>query len=95
MMWMGVIRESWSSFSSNVVLVRKKDGSIRFCIDHRKLNQHTIKDALAIPRIDDTLHLLASAKYFSTLDLKATYWQVGLREKDRPKQPFRLNPGIL
>ena len=68
MMQMGAIRESSSSFSSNVVFVRKKYGSIRFCIDYGKLNQHTIKDAHAIPRIDDTLHLLAEAKYFSTLD---------------------------
>ena len=92
MMQMGAIRESSSSFSSNVVLVRKKDGSIRFCIDYRKLNQHTIKDAHAIPRIDDTLHLLAGAKYFSTLDLKAGYWQVELREEDKAKTAFQVGP---
>ena len=64
MIEIGAIRESSSPFSSNVVIVRKKDGSIRFCIDYRKLNQRTVKDAYAIPRIDDTLHLLAGAKYF-------------------------------
>ena len=56
MLAVGAIRESTSRFSSNVVMVRKKDGSIRFCIDYRKLNQRTIKDAYAMPRIDDTLH---------------------------------------
>lgn len=64
MLEIGAIREFNSPFSSNIVLVRKKDGSIRFCIDYRKLNQRTIKDAYAIPRIDDTLHLLAGSKYF-------------------------------
>ena len=69
----GAIKDSKSPFSSIVVIVRKKDGTIRFCIDYRKLNQRTVKDAYAIPRIDDTLHLLAGAKYFSTLDLKSGY----------------------
>ena len=68
---LGVIRESQSPFSSNVVIVRKKDGSIRFCIDYRKLNIRTIKDAYAISRIQDSLQLLADSKYFSKLDLKA------------------------
>ena len=61
------IRGSSSPYSSNVVIVRKKGGTIRFCIDYRKLNSRTVSDAYAIPRIDDTLHLLAGAKYFSKL----------------------------
>ncbi|MCG8034843.1 MAG: DDE-type integrase/transposase/recombinase, partial [Candidatus Thiodiazotropha taylori] len=92
MLQIGAIRESSSPFSSNVVIVRKKDGSIRFCIDYRKLNQRTIKDAYAIPRIDDTLHLLAGAKYFSTLDLKSGYWQVELKEEDKGKTAFQAGP---
>ena len=92
MLQLGAIRESTSPFSSNVVIVRKKDGSIRFCIDYRKLNQRTIKDAYAIPRIDDTLHLLAGAKYFSTLDLKSGYWQVELKEEDKAKTAFQAGP---
>ena len=90
MMEIGAIRPSKSPFSSNVVIVRKKDGSIRFCIDYRKLNQRTIKDAQAIPRVDDTLHLLAGSKYFSTLDLKSGYWQVELKEKDKAKTAFQV-----
>ena len=63
------IRPSQSPFSSNVVILRKKDGTFCFCVDYRKLNNRTIKDAQAIPRIEDTLHLLASSKYFTKLDL--------------------------
>ena len=84
------IRPSKRPFSSNVVIVRKKNGTIRFCIVYRKLNQRTIKDAQAIPRVDDTLHLLAGAKYFSTLDLKSGYWQVELKETDKSKTAFQV-----
>ncbi|MCG8034499.1 MAG: hypothetical protein JAZ03_20335, partial [Candidatus Thiodiazotropha taylori] len=59
------IRPSSSPFSSNVVIVRKKDGTIRLCIDFRKLNQRTIKDAYGIPRIEDSLHLLVGSKFFT------------------------------
>ena len=86
----GAIRPSKSPFSSNVVIARKKDGSIRFCIDYRKLNQRTVKDAYAIPRVDDTLQLLAGAKYFSTLDLKSGYWQVEVKEADKAKTTFQV-----
>lgn len=84
------IRPSDSPYSSNVVIVRKKDGTIRFCIDYRKLNLRTIKDAYAIPRIEDTLHLLAGSRHFSTLDLKAGYWQVELKEEDKCKTAFQV-----
>ena len=66
MIEIGAIRESSSPYSSNEVIVRKKDGTIRFCIDYRKLNSRTVRDAYAIPRIDGTLHL-----HFSKLDLKS------------------------
>ena len=84
------IRNSKSPYSSNVVIVRKKDGTIRFCIDYRKLNQRTVSDAHAIPHIDDTLLLLAGAKYFSTLDLKSGYWQVEMKEADKAKTAFQV-----
>ena len=84
------IRPSCSPYSSNVVIVRKKDGTIRFCVDFRKLNNKTIKDAYVIPRVEDTLHLLAKAKYFSKLDLRSGYWQVEIEEKDKPKTAFQV-----
>ena len=90
MLEIGVIRESTSPFSSNVVIVRKKDGTILFCIDYRKLNQCTGKDAYPIPHIDDTLHSLAGYKYFSTLDLRSGYWQTELRETDKAKTAFQV-----
>ena len=81
----GAIRESQSPFSSNVVLVRKKDGSLRFCIDFRKLNGRTIRDAYTLPRIDDTINTLLGAKFFSKLDLRSGYWQVEMKEEDKYK----------
>ena len=93
MLSIGAIRPSTSPWSSNVVIVRKKDGTIRFCIDFRKLNAKTKKDAYGIPKIDDTLHLLSGAKYFSKLDLKSGYWQVELEEKDKEKTAFQV-PGL-
>ena len=88
----GVIRESSSPWASNVVLVRKKDGSLRFCLDFRKLNSRTIKDAYALPRIEDTLDALNGACWFSTLDLKSGYWQVEVEERDKPKTAFTVGP---
>jgi len=87
---MGAIRESRSPWSSNCVIVRKKNGTIRFCIDFRKLNERTKKDSYALPRIEDTLHLLSGSKYFSKLDLKAGYWQVELEEEDKEKTAFQV-----
>ena len=84
------IRPSQSPFSLNVVIVWKKDGTKRLCIDFRKLNQRTINDAYAIPRIEDSLHLLAGSKFFTKLDLKAGYWQVELKEEDKAKTAFQV-----
>ena len=90
MLQAGAIRPSQSPYSSNVVIVRKKDGSIRFCVDFRKLNSKTIKDAYAIPRVEDSLHLLAGAKYFTKLDLRSGYWQVEIDERDKAKTAFQV-----
>lgn len=69
----GIIEASVSPWSSNIVLVKKKDGSLRFCVDFRQLNDITIKDSHPLPRIDDTLDAISGSKYFSTLDLKSGY----------------------
>ena len=83
-----VIRESESPFSSNVVLVRKRDGSLRFCIDWRQLNARTRKDAYNLPRFDDIVDSLSGAKYFSKLDLRSGYWNVDVEEEDKHKTAF-------
>ena len=76
MVEVGAIRRSFSPWASAVVLVRKKDGGLRFCIDLRKLNNRTVKDGYSLPHIGDTLDCLHGAVWFSTLDLKSGYWQV-------------------
>ena len=92
MVEVGAIRRSFSPWASAVVLVRKKDGGLRLCIDLRKLNNRTIKDGYALPRIDDTLDCLHDAKWFSTLDLKSGYWQVELEEEAKPLTTFTMGP---
>ena len=76
MLDIGAICRSTSAWASPVVLVCKKDGSLRFCIDLRKLNNQTIKDAQSLPRIKDSLNCLDGATIFTRLDLQSGYWQV-------------------
>ena len=90
----GVIQDSTSPWASPLVYVRKKDGSIRPCVDYRKLNDVTRKDAYPIPRIDETLDCLSGAKLFSTLDLQSGYWQIMVKEEDRPKTAFVTRSGL-
>ena len=92
MVEVGAIRRSFSPWANAVVLVRKKDGGLRLCIDLRKLNNRTIKHGYALPRIDDTLDCLHGAKWFSTLDLKSGYWQVELEEEAKPLTVFTMGP---
>ena len=92
MLEIGAIRKSQSPWASAVVLVRKKDGALRFCIDLRKLNARTIKDAQTLPRIEDSLDSLSGAVIFSSLDLKSGYWQVELDEESIPYTAFTVGP---
>ena len=92
MLEVGAIRRSCSPWASAVVLVRKKSGELRFCIDLRKLNNRTIKDAYALPRIEDSLDSLNGACIFTSLDLISGYWQVELDEASIPLTAFTVGP---
>uniref|UniRef100_A0A8C5WC41 ribonuclease H n=1 Tax=Leptobrachium leishanense TaxID=445787 RepID=A0A8C5WC41_9ANUR len=83
-----VIQESRSPYASPIVLVRKKNGSVRLCIDYRTLNRRTIPDQYATPRIEDALQCLSGAKWFSVLDLRSGYHQIPMHPEDREKTAF-------
>ena len=82
-------------WASPVVLVTKKDGSTRFCVDYRRLNAMTIKDAYPLPRIDDSLRLLGNQQWFSTMDLASGYWQVAMSPEAKRKATFVTNEGLF
>ena len=92
MLDIGAIRHSCSPWASATVLVWKKDGSLRFCIDLRHLNSHTIKDAYSLPRIEESLDCLNGACIFTSLNLKSGYWQVEMDEKSIPYMAFPVGP---
>ncbi|GFV52543.1 hypothetical protein TNCV_1918611 [Trichonephila clavipes] len=85
-----VIEPSSCSCASPIVLVKKKDGLTRFCVDYRRLNDVTKKDSYLLPRIDDTLDTLAGNTWFSTLDLKSIYWQVENHPDNKEKTDFTM-----
>ena len=91
----GIIRESSSPYASPVVLVRKKDGKLRLCVDYRCLNAKTHKDAYPLPRIEEALDVLKGAEYFCSLDLAHGFNQVPMREADIEKTAFRTGTGGL
>ncbi|KAG1952465.1 interleukin-1 receptor accessory protein-like 1-A [Pimephales promelas] len=90
-----VIRESSSPYASPIVLVKKKDGTLRMCVDYRQLNSKTRKDAFPLPRIEESLDALTGARWFSTLDLASGYNQVPVAEADRPKTAFCTPFGLF
>ena len=91
---LGVIERSYSGWSSPVVLVPKKDWSLRFCIDFRQLNPRSSFDAYPMPRLEDLLERLGKAQFVTTLDLCKGYWQVPLAEGVKPYTAFRTPQGL-
>eukprot|EP00731_Ephydatia_muelleri_P003644 Em0001g3644a len=89
-----VIQQSDSPWSSPIVLAKKHDGTTRFCVDYRKVNKVTRKDAYPLPRVDDTLDTLVGSKFFTTLDLASGYWQVEVAPEDQPKTAFTTPEGL-
>ena len=87
------IHQSHSPWASTMVLAWKKDGGLRFCIDLRKLNNWTVKDAYSLAQIDENLDSLLGSQWFSSLDLKSGYWQVEIDEESKPLTAFTV--GLL
>ncbi|UYV72398.1 hypothetical protein LAZ67_9002947, partial [Cordylochernes scorpioides] len=90
----GIIRPSSSPWSFPVILVKKRDGKYRFCVDYRKLNNVTVKDVYPIPRIDEVMDTLQGSTHFSAIDLRSGYWQVEVEERDKEKTAFTTAHGL-
>ena len=88
----GIIRDSCSPWSSPVVLVHKSNGDLRMCVDYRQLNERTIKDAYALPRIEELMDNFSGCKYFSSLDLRSSYYQVEVTDQHKELTAFNMGP---
>ncbi|MES9994361.1 MAG: RNase H-like domain-containing protein [Candidatus Thiodiazotropha sp.] len=95
MLELGVIEPSISPYSSPVVLVPKKDGSVRFCIDFRKLNKVTEFDAEPMPNMEEVINKMSGHRYFTKMDLCKGYWQVGLTDRSKPFTAFETPKGLF
>ena len=90
----GIIEPSCSDWASPPVLIRKKDKSVRYCLDYRSLNTVTVKDAYPLPRIEECLDTLQGSQFYSTLDLASGYWQILIDPKDKHKTAFITKFGL-
>ena len=95
MVKLGVIEESFSPWSSPIVIVPKPDGTLRFCNDFRKLNEISLFDSYPMPRVDELIERLGPARFVSTLDLTKGYWQVPLTKRAKPKTAFATPDGLF
>ena len=95
MMTQGVIEQTTSEWAAPIVVVRKKDGAIRLCVDYRHLNAVSTIDAYPMPQIDDLIDLIGQAQFISTLDLTKGYWQVPVAEEDKVKTAFTTPFGLF
>ena len=87
-----IIEPSSSPWAAPIIIVKKKDGSMRLCVDYRCLNAVSLTDAYPMPRIDDLINRIEGVRFITTLDLTRGYWQVPVREEDRPKTAFTTPP---
>ena len=87
----GIIQKSKSPWSSNVVLARKRNGKLRMCVDYRMLNKRSVKDAYALPKIEEIFDVLQGSKYFSTIDMKSGYHQVEVEEIHKERTAFSVS----
>ena len=92
---LGMIQPSLSLWASGIVMVKKKNGELRFCCDFRPLNAVTIKDAYPLPRIDESLSRLGKAKIYTSIDLAWAFWQILVRKADRQKTAFACELGLF
>ena len=95
MLKQGIIEPSTSPWASPVVLVKKRDGTTRFCVDYRKLNALTLKDAYPLPRIEETIDALSGSQWFCTVDAASGYWQVAMADEDKEKTAFATKRGLF
>lgn len=89
----GLIVPSASPFASPVLLVQKKDGSLRFCVDYRKLNDMTVKNRFPMPLVDEILDELSVTQYFTSLDMTTGYHQIRMKNEDEYKTAFKTHHG--